>query len=219
MAVEVPSQWVPVQDYGADMVRDMLSVKDGGKVRILPCSASLDVFNQSSFIDAARTISKTKAAGITIFTGPVIVTREDGFSGLLQLADEGVLSLVHDSSVSLLNHNHTVEQDNGLILYEEEVHNPFDLTPRGRQRLNHLRLADWQWQREGEVFSNTFDGIVDLMIQYKKDHPEAYEGLPILLTQTRLDELVRVCKDTKTDLAFKTANQLLGLPIAKDILL
>lgn len=203
MAVETPPEWVPVQDYGIDMLRNMLSVKDEGKVRILPCNASL---------------KETKSADITVLTGPIIVIREDGFSGLLQLAEESILNLVQDCSVRPLNHLCVVEQDNGNGIYVEDVHDSFELLPRGRLSLNPQRMIDWEWQRTSQGIIRIFDNLVSLIGQTKEKSPAEFESLPILVRPSVLDRFIKICKDTGTDLSYISTRQILGLPIVKGIL-
>lgn len=218
MTVEAPPEKILVEDYGLEVVRDMLSVKRNGRVRILACSAALDVFNQPLFMEAARRI-KDRGAEITLFTGPVLVDRGDGFSGPEQLADEHVLTLVQDVALNLINHLHIVDQEEGVKLYLEGVHRSLLVEPRGRFRYNPERFTAWEWQRQTKIFANRFDGFVNLVVETKQKHPAAYQALPIRIKKESLEEIARLSQETHTDLAFLTASQLLDLPIVRQVLI
>lgn len=214
MSVEAPQKSLPVKDYGLDLVRDMLSVKENGMVRIFACNASLDVFNQPLFMSAARYV-KERGAEISLLTGPILVVNEDGFSGLEQLAQENVLKLTQESFISNLDHFHVVEQDEEYKLFLEEVHHPFTVMPRGRFRLNPETFTEWEWQQQARISNNHFDGFVELTVENKRKLPQYYQALHA--TTGGLNRLVQFSGESSTALTFMTAKDLLDLPIAGEV--
>ena len=218
MVVEVRPKLIPVQDYASEVVAGMLSVKNKGRVGIVACNAALDDFNQPLFVDAAERVKEKKAADITVLiTGPFIVVREDGSSGLLQLNQEKILTLVQAPILTLRTHDFIVEQESGARLYFEEVHAPFDLGLWGRRRWDLSELSNLEVQRQVEWVQGGIDDQIYEASDLITKNPEISRPMPLLITQKALDELVRICQDTRT-LNYRDPQQLFNDPIVNSLL-
>ena len=118
-------EWVPVTRPIESFVEDVLAVRPGGTVRIFSGEANPVVYNDPRLLDALKIAKRERGATLLVTVGPALLTNGGIYSGLLLLAELGVVdALVARRVRGRGNHYRIVETDGYPRYYEEQHHSP-----------------------------------------------------------------------------------------------
>jgi hypothetical protein len=175
------------------LVDDLLAVRKGGTIRIFCAEATPSFYNREEFLTAARKVKEMENASIHVITGPIVVTDDKGFNGILHLAKKGIIDrLYHRSVRSHTAHFRVVETDNGYRFHPELPHPALD-------RKRHVANIGSLSEGEVQLLAKEAVALFESWEEGLKKFPA--EDLPLLMSENLLEALLK--KAEKRTLVFE----------------
>lgn len=130
---EGDSEWFLDEDPVNHLVADLAAVGEGSAIRMFVGEGRPGLYNHPDFLWAARSAKQDRRVMIRIITGPLIITDESGFNGLLRLVEDRLVDEIYPlPERGEISPFRVIEDLDGGLLFCKElpVDDPLSPTPR-----------------------------------------------------------------------------------------